>query len=517
MIRFSSFQVAYPPNDEPVLSNVDLTIADGELCLVAGPTGSGKSTLLGAINGLVPHFTGGRVAGSVVVAGRNTRDVPPAGMADLVGFVGQDPARGFVAETVEYELAYGMEQAGIPAETMRIRVEETLDLMGIADLRDRRLTELSGGEQQRVAIGAVLTAHPRVLVLDEPTSALDPGAAEDVMAALTRLVHDFAMTVVVAEHRLERVIQHADRVVVIEPGGAVASGDPREVMRSSSVAPPIVDLGRAMGWTPLPLTVREARRHAGAMSKFVAAEEREEPAAGDVAVAADSLSITYGSRVAVRNTSVDFHRGEITVVMGRNGSGKSSLFWALQGSREPDRGSAVRNVRVGLVPQDPADLLFLPTVAAECEQADTDASVAAGSCRNLLDEIADGIDGASHPRDLSEGQRLALVLALQLVTEPDAVLLDEPTRGLDYAAKEQLAGVLRRMAGRGKCVVLSTHDVEFAALVADRVVVMSQGDVVSDGRARAALTGSPLFAPQIAKVMAPEPVLRVDEIVAVSR
>ncbi|MDJ0954803.1 MAG: ATP-binding cassette domain-containing protein, partial [Acidimicrobiia bacterium] len=495
----------------------DLMIGDGELCLVAGPTGSGKSTLLGAINGLVPHFTGGRVTGSVLVAGRNTRDLPPAGMADLVGYVGQDPARGFVAETVEYELAYGMEQAGVPPETMRVRVEETLDLMGIADLRDRKLTDLSGGEQQRVAIGAVLTAHPRVLVLDEPTSALDPGAAEDVMAALTRLVHDSAMTVVVAEHRLERVIQHADRVVVIEPGGVVTSGDPREVMKTSSVAPPIVHLGRAQGWDPLPLTVREARRRPGRIGRPVAVEEREEPNGSEMAVTTRGLSITYGSQVAVRNATVGFRRGEIAVVMGRNGSGKSSLFWALQGSLEPDRGTVERNVRVGLVPQSPADLLFLPTVAAECEQADTDANVAAGSCRELLDELADGIDGLSHPRDLSEGQRLALVLALQLVTAPDALLLDEPTRGLDYNSKEQLAGVLRRMAGQGKCVVLSTHDVEFAALVADRVVVMSQGEVVSDGRARAALTASPLFAPQIAKVMAPEPVLRVDEVVAVSR
>ena len=240
------------------------TVDEGELCLVVGRTGSGKSTLLGAINGLVPHFTGGQLAGRVIVDGRDTRDHPPRELADVVGVVGQDPLAGFVTDTVEEELAYAMEQLAVPPAVMRKRVEETLDLLGIAELRRRPLRTLSGGQQQRVAIGAVLTAHPRVLVLDEPTSALDPTAAEEVLAAITRLVHDLGITVVVAEHRLERVVQYADRLVLLTGDGAAVAGPPADVLVDSPVAPPVVELGRLAGWAPLPLSVRDARRRAGA-------------------------------------------------------------------------------------------------------------------------------------------------------------------------------------------------------------------------------------------------------------
>src|SRR5581483_1549449 len=235
-----------------------------------GRTGVGKSTLLGAINGLVPHFTGGTLAGRVTVAGRDTRTHPPRELADVVGVVGQDPVAGFVTDTVEEELAYGMEQLGVPPDVMRKRVEETLDLLGLADLRYRALHEISGGQQQRVAIGAVLTVHPKVLVLDEPTSALDPTAAEEVLAAITRLVHDLGVTVVLAEHRLERVVQYADTVIHLPGDGTVADGLPAEILRHTSVAPPVVDLGRLAGWQPLPLSVRDARRAAGRLRQELA-------------------------------------------------------------------------------------------------------------------------------------------------------------------------------------------------------------------------------------------------------
>ena len=257
MIRFESVTLTYSSSDRPVLRDVDLRIDEGELCVVVGRTGAGKSTFLGAINGLVPHFTGGTLAGRVTVDGRDTATHPPRELADVVGVVGQDPMAGFVTDTVEEELAYSMEQLAIAPDVMRKRVEETLDLLGLADLRHRALHEISGGQQQRVAIGAVLTAHPRVLVLDEPTSALDPTAAEEVLAAITRLVHDLGVTVVLAEHRLERVAQYADKVIYLPGDGTVAMGEPAAMFASTSVAPPVVQLGRLAGWAPLPLSVRE--------------------------------------------------------------------------------------------------------------------------------------------------------------------------------------------------------------------------------------------------------------------
>ena len=256
MIRFDDVNITYPGADAPALRNVHLALDEGELGLVVGPTGAGKSTLLRAVNGLVPHFTGGTLAGSVTVDGRSTREHRPRDLADTVGLVLQDPTSGFVADVVEDELAFGMEWLGLAPSVMRRRVEETLDLLGLTDLRARTLATLSGGQKQRVAIGAALTAHPRVLVLDEPTSALDPQGAEDVLAALQRLVHDLGLTVLVAEHRLERVVQYADRVIELTGDGSVRDGAPSDVMASCPIAPPVVELARLAGWSPVPLSVR---------------------------------------------------------------------------------------------------------------------------------------------------------------------------------------------------------------------------------------------------------------------
>ncbi|WP_327169256.1 ABC transporter ATP-binding protein [Streptomyces subrutilus] len=539
MITFDQVTVRYEDTAEPVLRGVDLTVEEGELCLVVGHTGVGKSTLLGAVNGLVPHFTGGTLYGRVVVDGRDTADHPPRELADVVGVVGQDPLDGFVTDTVEEELAYSMEQLAVPPATMRKRVEETLDLLGLADLRHRALHELSGGQQQRVAIGSVLTAHPRVLVLDEPTSALDPTAAEEVLAAVTRLVHDLGVTVLLAEHRLERVVQYADRVIHLPGDGRAVSGTPAEVFRSSSIAPPIVELGRAVGWSPLPLSIRDARRAAAplraALSAAVPPPVRPVPG-GDRAelLTARGVTVAYQGVPAVREVDLTLHGGEVTALMGRNGSGKSSLLWALQGSgprkagtvavssdgpksKDPRKLSAAQARQlVGLVPQTPTDLLYLESVAQELDQADTESGVAADGvrARTILDRLAPGIPDTTHPRDLSEGQKLALVLAVQLTAAPRVLLLDEPTRGLDYRAKSELVRIVDGLAAEGRAVVISTHDVEFVARAADRVVVMAEGDVVADGPTTEVIVASPVFAPQTAKILSPLPYLTVAQVAA---
>ena len=415
---------------------------------------------------------------------------------------------------------------------MRKRVEETLDLLGIAELRRRPLSDLSGGQQQRVAIGAVMAAHPGVLVLDEPTSALDPTAAEEVLAAVTRLVHDLGITVVIAEHRLERVVQYADRVLYLHGDGTVASGTPAEILADSAVAPPVVELGRLAGWDPLPMSVRDARRAAAPLrdrlSDLRPTGRGHRPLRSEEAVlVARGVTVRHGDVVAVRGVDLSLHGGEVVGLMGRNGSGKSSLLWALQGSgprqegrvevdgTDPgDVGAATARGLVGLVPQTPGDLLYLASVDAECTQADADAGRPAGTCRELLDRFVPGIDGAAHPRDLSEGQRLALALAVQLSAEPRVVLLDEPTRGLDQHAKEALRGVVAELAAAGRPVVVCTHDVEFVASAADRVVVLAEGEVVADGPTAEVVVASPAFAPQVAKVLAPQPWLTVHEVAA---
>ena len=533
MIRFEDVSVTYDGANAPVLSHVDLHVPEGELVLVVGRTGTGKSTLLRCVNGLVPHFTGGTLSGRVTVAGRDTRLHPPRELADVVGVVPQDPLSGFVTDVVEDELAYGMESIGLAPDVMRRRVEETLDLLGLADLRHRALRTLSGGQRQRVAIGAVLTSHPRVLVLDEPTSALDPTAAEEVLAALQRLVHDLGVTVLLAEHRLERVVQYADRVVVVPGAGEpLIVGSPAEVMATAPVAPPVVELGRLAGWSPLPLSVRDARRAAGPLlsrlEPFAAAAAdrgRMRVVRGDLALTTRDVVVRLGQVAALRGVTIEADRGEIVAIMGRNGAGKSTLLSTLVGLHVPSVGSvgvgglapsSLRGheliSRVGLVPQEPTDLLVADRVGDECAAADRDCGVARGTTRAVLDRLAPGIDDDTHPRDLSEGQRLALALSVVLAGEPPVLLLDEPTRGLDYAAKKRLVATLRELAADGHCVVLATHDVELAAEVATRVVVLADGEIVADGPATEVVIGSPMFAPQVSKILSPQPWLTVSAV-----
>jgi energy-coupling factor transporter ATP-binding protein EcfA2 len=532
MIRFSDVSFSYSAADEPILRHVDLTIGEGEFCLVVGATGSGKSTLLGAINGLVPHFTGGRLSGTVTVDGRSTRDNPPRELADLVGMVGQNPSASFVTDVVEDELAYAMENLGVSPEAMRRRVEDTLDLLGLHELRHRPLLSLSGGQQQRVAIGAVLTASPRVLVLDEPTSALDPAAAEEVLATLTRLVHDVGMTVVIAEHRLERVVPFADRIILVPGSGdELIVGRPQDVMAVSPVAPPLVDLARLAGWDPIPLSVRDARRLAEPLRLRLAGLQAGPPTTPTPAstpepiAEAEHVSSVYGTVMALNQVDLRIRRGEVVAVMGRNGSGKSTLLGLLAGLRRPAKG----RVRicgqvpgdlpprkliklVGLVPQDAGVLLYCSSVADECEASDGECGLPPGTTAATLDRVLPGVPRQHHPRDLSEGQRLAVALAVILAPAPPVLLLDEPTRGLDYPSKDRLVRLLRELVAGGHSVVIATHDVELVARVADRAMVLAEGEVVSDGAAREVVCHSPVFAPQVAKVLAPEAWLTVDEV-----
>ncbi|MET7688314.1 ATP-binding cassette domain-containing protein [Streptomyces sp. NPDC005483] len=553
MIRFEDVSVTYDGASEPTVRGVDFEVPEGELVLLVGPSGVGKSTILGAVSGLVPHFTGGTLRGRVTVAGRDTRTHKPRELADVVGTVGQDPLSHFVTDTVEDELAYGMESLGLPPTVMRRRVEETLDLLGLAPLRDRPLATLSGGQQQRVAIGSVLTPHPRVLVLDEPTSALDPAAAEEVLAVLQRLVHDLGTTILMAEHRLERVIQYADQVALLPAHGeAPVLGGPAEMMAVSPVYPPVVDLGRLAGWAPLPLTVRDARRRAGELRERLAGRalmdvppaadsETESPAEGRAPrrfrrrkpitptpshlAEVRSLSVRRARVQALRHVDLTLRPGETIALMGRNGAGKSTLLNALVGLTEPSAGSvrvggaqphrtAPRDLvrRVGLVPQEPRDLLYADTVAAECRAADRDAGAAPGTCRALVDDLLPGVTDDTHPRDLSEGQRLALALAVVLTARPPLLLLDEPTRGLDYAAKARLVGLLRELAATGHAIMLATHDVELAAELAHRVILLAEGEVIADGPAADVITSSPSFAPQVSKILAPQRWLTVTQV-----
>ncbi|TWP37025.1 ABC transporter ATP-binding protein [Leekyejoonella antrihumi] len=526
MIHLTALSITYAGASRPAISCPDLTIDEGELVLLVGPTGSGKTTLLRCLNGLVPHFSGGTLAGRVLIDGRDTRDHRPRDLAELVGFVGQDPLSGFVTESVEEEIAYGMETLAVGQTAMRRRVEEVLDLMGLADLRTRPLRELSGGQQQRVAVAAVLASGPRTLVLDEPTSALDPVSAEDVLASLDRLVHDLGVTVVLAEHRLERTIHHADSVILVEAGRATEPLAPSDAMQRALSVPPVVELGRELGWSPLPLSIRDARRHATDLRRTLPDRPQPPVPGGEATIRVKRLYVRRSARPVLHEIDLAVAGGRVTALMGRNGSGKSTLLGVLCGLVRSHSGSVdvcgldPRTSRprdligvVGMVPQDAGSLLYSDSVEAECRSADRDFDATPGTAAGILSSLA-ALDPTRHPRDLSEGQRMLLALSVILAGDPKVLLLDEPTRGLDYGAKRRLADLLRARAARGVTVLMATHDVEIAAEVADDVLLLADGDVIGAGPAREILCDSPSFAPQVAKVMHPRSYLTVHDVLA---
>lgn len=547
MIEFDRVSYRYPGAERPALDNFSLTLPVGEVIVVAGPSGVGKSTFLRCINGLVPHFSGGTLTGNVRVLGLDPVEATPQVMSRQVGFVFQDPEAQFVMDRVEDEIAFALENAAMSPQEMRVRVEETLDLLDLAPLRARPLAELSGGEKQRVAIAAALALRPAILVLDEPTSQLDPKSAEDVLNALVRLNNDLGLSVLLAEHRLERVLPFADQLLYLPGKGREAVlGDPREILLAMPEVPPLAEVAKRLGWSPLPLTIKEGLRFSRGAKVPVAVDAYvvSSPGTQDQLVAAEDIGVRYGPMPVLHHLDFALGSGEIVAVMGRNGSGKSTLLKTLVGLVRPQSGrvlvmgqeSARMDVaticqRVGYLPQDPNSLLFADTVmdelwftlrnhgyAVEGKGNGKGASQSPSikppiEPRALLDELGIGALADAYPRDLSVGERQRVALAAILVVKPQALLLDEPTRGLDMGAKARLADLLMGWRDTGMGIAVVTHDVELAALIADRVVLMSQGEIIAQGAPAEVLGSSPFFAPQIARLFPGTGWLTPDDVV----
>lgn len=518
MITVENLSYSYPNRSRLALDDVSLHISAGEFVLLTGSSGAGKSTLLRALCGLVPHFSGGVVAGSVAVAGVSPLLDGPQRVSQTVGFVFQNPEAQAVVDQVEAEIAFALENAAISETEMRVRVEEVLQLLELAPLRQRALSSLSGGERQRVAIAAALALRPRVLALDEPTSQLDPQSADEVLNALVRLNEDLGLTIVLAEHRLERVLRYTERVVVMERGRIVANGFTPEVLHEMPQLPPLAALGRNLSWSPLPITVKEGLRHVrsmalarpnGGQSRTARPAERPE------VLKAGGVHFAYGKRAVLNGVDLTVQQGEAVVLMGRNGSGKTTLLRCLVGLLQPRSGVVQiagqsierRDVAdicrdVAYLPQASDDLLFAETVEQELLITLRNHAMKNGgeAISSFLEQLGLSAHANAYPRDLSAGQRQRVALGAVAVTRPSLLLLDEPTRGLDYSAKSDLAALWSRMRKTGMGMLMVTHDVELAAQVADRVLILSEGEIIADGPAVDVLGASPLFAPQIARL-----------------
>jgi energy-coupling factor transport system ATP-binding protein len=412
------------PGVPPALREVSLDVEAGEVVALLGPSGSGKSTLLRALAGLVPHFHGGRFSGRVEIDGHDTRRTRPSELAGTVATLFQDPEDQVVFTRVEPEVAFGLENVGTPPAEIPLRTARALESVGAGDLGDRRVGELSGGQLQRVCLASVLALEPRLLLLDEPTSQLDTDGA----ATAIDLARASGAAVVVSEHRPERVLEVCDRVLFLEEGRISENGLPD-------------------AWRP-----REAVLPAG------------EPS-GTPLCRLEDVSFAY-DRPVLSGVSLDFGRGEIVALVGPNGSGKTTVGKLAAGLLEPQAGRVVREGRACYLSQDPGRYLV-------CERADEEVALAVGGdlalARAALAQL--GLEGfaARHPRDLSSGERERLALAAVLVAEPELLVLDEPTRGVDPQRKDELVRLLRaQAAGRGTLV--ATNDLVFAGGVADRVV-----------------------------------------------
>jgi energy-coupling factor transport system ATP-binding protein len=515
--EFHHVRYRYPSADTPILDNVSWNIPTGEFMLLAGPSGSGKSTLLRCLNGLVPHFSGGSFGGEVFVGPEDTRMVGPRDLSARVGFVFQDPESQLVTDRVDAELAFSLEQHGVDRIRMRKRVEEMLDLLGIAHLRDRHPSHLSGGEQQRVAVAAALSLHPTMLVLDEPTSQLDPWGAEDVLAALVRLNEDLGITIVLAEHRLERVLHRADSVRVLQPPPAPSSdGAPADVAaRLDPIAlPPVTQLGRARSVPVLPLTVKEART---AFRTTITLPESGPPpdqrsAPGAVVAEINGLSVDLDRRTVLEDLSLAVREGEFVAIMGRNGSGKTTLLRTMLGLETARTGTIVTCgvdvVRdgpaalgkvVGYLPQQARVVFFKDRVVDEIAFT----IAARGGGETVREVVARfGLEGLEdrHPLDLSGGERERTALATVMAGQPRLLLLDEPTRGMDAWRKHELALRLRILQEQGVTILMATHDAELVAQFASRVIMLGHRDIIADGTPRDVLSGSLTFTTQINKV-----------------
>ncbi len=514
LVSISGLGYRYPEAESDSLIDVELEIEPGELIVLAGRSGSGKTTLLRACCGLVPHYHGGDVRGEARVAGLDVRDHGPAELGGAVGLVAQDPETQVVSTTVRAELELPLEIRGEPPAARARAVEEVSLALAMPHLLERPVDTLSGGELQRVALAAALVGRPQLVLLDEPTSQLDPVAGDELVGLLRRLNEEWGTAIVLAEHRLERCLGAADRALAMAGGRIAFDGCPRDLLRwalehDPALATPGARMFELAGLGEPPVGVKDARRALRALGiesreapPAHPAQNGSGPAGGPVALelrnAWVELDDGSGPRDVLRGVDLKIRRGERVALMGRNGAGKTTLLRAAAGRLEAARGRASAPAGCALCPQSPGDLLVRERVGDE---------LPGDAGRAALD--ATGLDWAddADPRDLSGGERQRLALAIVMAGRaagdalPGLVCLDEPTRGLDRARKADLAEWSASLAARGAAVVIATHDVEFAASFAQRVVLLGSGEVIADGSAAEVLSGGWYFATEVARIL----------------
>ncbi|MFP4197043.1 MAG: ABC transporter ATP-binding protein [Methanomassiliicoccales archaeon] len=474
MIRVEGLTYRYPKSRVPSVRDVSMSIREGEFLILVGPSGCGKSTLCRSFNGLVPHFYGGDFQGRVTVDGEDTRELQPARLAEKVGMVFQDPENQLVMTNVENEMAFGMENLGVPRQEMKRRVARSAEFFDLGPLMKRFIPELSGGEKQKVALGSVLAMSPKYLILDEPTSQLDEDNARRFLQFAQTLNREMGVAIILVEHRLERCMEFAKRMVFMKEGEVIMDGEPGEVIEHLREIDLISDLR----------VPSEQNGHS---------RER--------AVQVNDLHFGYNGTRVLQGLDLEVRKGEVVMITGDNGAGKSTLLKLIMGLLRPERGSmevlgedvgrtttAQQASRVGYLGQNPNDYLFEQTLERELEFTLRNLDVPSGEWEVRIDWALRTVDldryRHTFPRDLSTGEKERAALATVLVGRPDVLILDEPTRGLDHWMKGKLGEVILSLQGEGMTSILVTHDHRFIAEYAIKVFRLEGGRIREMDRQR---------------------------------
>lgn len=529
-IKIENLNYKYPDIDNRALKDINLEIPEGQFVLIVGGSGSGKSSLVRSIAGLIPNFYGGNYSGEIYIDNDELRNIDRRDLAQKVGMVFQDPESQLVMTNVEEEIAFGLENLELSNKLMKRRIMEVTSALSLAEYKNRFIPELSGGQKQKVAMASVLAMQPEILVLDEPTSQLDPIAGEEILTMLRRLNEDNGLTIVLIEQRLERCFHFADRIIVMDNGEIIEDDyDARNIAKwaikdDKPFIPPLSKLFASVESEEIPVTVKQARmlidsyditKENGLLMDFNEKEDNEKVSKEESLVDIKNLWFTYPSgKEVLRDVNLKIKHNSFTVVMGENGGGKTTLLKNINGLLKPSRG----HVRVlgkdtkkllieelssviGYLSQDPNDYLFLPTVKEEVAfTLDKLGLTDEGIVDDILHKLQIDTFRDNNPRDLSTGERQRVALASVLVTKPKLLLLDEPTRGLDYQLKESLGEILLNLKEEGTSIFMIAHDVEFAAEYADEIILIDEGNIIAKGDKYEMLTNSTFYSPQISKL-----------------
>jgi len=536
LIKINNLCFSYANSKKNALSDISLEINDSEFILITGESGCGKSSLCRSINGLIPSFYGGKIIGKVEVENIDVTHSTPDEMSKHVGMVFQDPENQIVKNDVEREIAFGLENKGFSKTIMAKRVEEVLDSIGINHLRDRKISTLSGGEKQKIAIASVLALHPEILILDEPTSELDPKGAEEVLQIIRRLNEELGLTVILVEHRIDRVLNMVDRVIYMKKGRIEFDGNPRSWLKNLNQdidrigIPPISRLGVEIKKNDpnikIPLNIKEGRRFFSNIineNKTVKTKNIERKIDFDDEIIVKTKKLWYkypDGKTTLRDINLNIRKGEFVALIGRNASGKTTLCKTLNGLIKPTKGKVfIKNndtrkipveklaKHIGFLFQDPNVHLFTDTVEQEISFMMYNLGFGKKDIKNRLDEIINQFNLNDfkdfYPRSLSSGEKQRVALASIISSKPDILILDEPTRGLDYGLKKNLMKYLNDYKQKGGTIILVSHDIEIIAEFADRVILMSEGKIIADDEKHNVLSKSLHFSPQINRLIQP--------------